>query len=205
MSQRDYYEVLGVPRDAADEDIKSAYRKLALKFHPDRNPGDNGAEEKFKEATAAYEVLKDAQKRGRYDQFGAAAFESGAGAAGGFGGFGGFSGAGGFDIHDALRAFMRDFGGFEDFFGGGAGRANRGEDLRVNLPLTLEEIAVGVKKTLRVKRYSVCHVCSGSGAAPGSGPTNCMQCDGAGRVRTVTRTFIGAIQQVTTCPKCNGR
>ena len=201
MSQRDYYEVLGVSREAGEGEIKSAYRKLALKFHPDKNPGDKSAEEKFKEATAAYEILKDSQKRQQYDQFGHAAFTSG-----GAGGFSGFSGFGGFDIHDALRSFMRDFGsgGFESFFGGGSSQSNRGEDLRVRLSLTLEEIARGVKKKLRVKRLVGCQTCGGSGAAPGSAPTTCVQCGGAGRVRTVTRTFIGSIQQVTTCPACAG-
>ncbi len=206
MSQLDYYEVLGVSREAGDGEIKSAYRKLALKFHPDKNPGDSSAEDKFKEATAAYEVLKDSQKRQQYDQFGHAAFGSGGAGAGGFSGFSGF---GGFDIHDALRAFMRDFGacgggGFEDFFGGGRTQSNRGEDLRIRLSLTLEEIAKGTQKTLRVKRLVGCQTCGGSGAAPGSAPTTCAQCGGAGRVRTVTRTFIGSIQQVTTCHACGG-
>lgn len=205
MSQRDYYEVLGVSREAGEGEIKSAYRKLAMQFHPDKNPGDNSAEDKFKEATAAYEILKDSQKRQQYDQFGHAAFGAGGTGAGGFSGFSGF---GGFDIHDALRSFVRDFGGggggFEDIFGGGSSQSNRGEDLRVKLSLTLEELARGTKKTLRVKRMVGCQTCAGSGAARGSEPTTCQQCGGAGRVRTVTRTFIGSIQQVTTCPACGG-
>ena len=209
MAQLDYYEALGVSREAGEGEIKSAYRKLAMKFHPDKNPGDKNAEEKFKEATAAYEVLKDSQKRRQYDQFGHAAFASGGAGAGGSGGFSGF---GGFDIHDALRAFMRDFGGaggggvsgFADFFGGGREQSNRGEDLRVRLSLTLEELATGTKKMLRVKRLALCRTCSGSGSAPGSAPATCSQCGGAGRVRTVTRTFIGSIQQVSACPACSG-
>ena len=203
MSQRDYYEVLGVSRSADADAIKSAYRKLAMKYHPDRNPGDTTAEEKFKEATEAYEVLKDAAKRQQYDQFGHAAFQQGGG-----GGFGGFHAH--FDMHDALRAFMRDFGGggsiFDDFFGAAGGRREqRGEHLRLRLELTLEEIATGVKKKLRVKRLAECDVCSGSGSAPGSQARTCGQCGGAGRVRAVTRTILGAIEQVTTCPACEGR
>jgi len=209
MTERDYYEILSVERTADEGEIKASYRKLAMKYHPDRNPGDATAEEKFKEATEAYEVLKDPEKRQRYDQFGHAAFNGQGG-----GGFGGFSGGGfaGFDINEALRAFMRDFGGggggggFEDFFGGGAGRArsNRGEDLRVRISLTLEEIATGVTKKLKVNRLGICQSCDGSGAAAGSAAETCRQCGGAGQVRTVTRTFIGSIQQVRTCPQCQG-
>lgn len=209
MSQRDYYEVLGVSRDSAEADIKSAYRKLALKYHPDKNPGDDSAEDKFKEATQAYEVLKDEDKRHQYDQFGHAAFANGGGGAGA--GFGG-AGFAGFDIHDALRSFMRDFGAggvgggsiFDDFFGGGGRQSRRGEDLRIRLPLTLEEIATGAKKTLRVKRLAECDECSGSGSEHGQQPETCSQCRGAGQVRTVTRTFIGSIQQVRPCPVCHG-
>ncbi|UCD18379.1 MAG: molecular chaperone DnaJ [Candidatus Zixiibacteriota bacterium] len=207
MSERDYYEVLGVSRSAPEDEIKSAYRKLALKYHPDRNPGDKTAEERFKEATEAYEVLKDPQKRQTYDQFGHAGL-SGAGA-----GFGG-AGFGGFDLSDALRAFMRDFGGFgtgggifDEFFGGGAGsqeRYNRGEDLRARLELTLEEIQTGVEKTLRVRRLEACDVCSGSGLAPGASRQTCPDCRGAGQIRTLSRTFLGTIQQVKTCPRCRG-
>src|SRR5438093_2809963 len=151
MEKRDYYEVLGVARVATEEEIKKAYRKIAFQHHPDRNPGDHSAEQKFKEATEAYEVLRDPQKRGRYDQFGHAGV---GGIPGGMGGFD-FSG---FDLADALRAFMRDFGGdmggFEDFFGGRAGGRRgpaRGDDLQVRLRLTLEEIAEGVEKKIRVK------------------------------------------------------
>ena len=207
MSKRDYYETLGVDRGADESSIKSAYRKQAMKYHPDRNPGDESAEDKFKEATEAYEVLKDPQKRQTYDQFG----HAGVSQQGGFGG--GFEG---FDLSDALRAFMRDFGGgggggsiFNDFFGMGGGPAghqqrNRGEDLRVRIKLTLEEIATGVKKTIKVKRLVACQVCSGSGVAAGSSKKTCTQCKGAGQVRTISRTFLGTVQQVTTCNVCRG-
>lgn len=203
MAKRDYYEVLGVDRGASEEEIKSAYRKLALKYHPDRNPGSKEAEEKFKEATEAYEVLKDPQKRHAYDQFG----HAGVGAGTGFG-FGGFEG---FDIGDALRAFMRDFGTgsiFDEFFGMGPRssrrRRNRGEDLRIRIELTLEEIATGVEKSVRVKRFVRCDACGGSGVAAGSSHRTCPQCKGGGQVRTVTRTFLGTIQQVSTCNMCRG-
>jgi molecular chaperone DnaJ len=203
MAKRDYYEILGVNRGAGDEEIKSAYRKLALKFHPDRNPGNPEAEESFKEATEAYEVLKDPHKRRTYDQYGHAGMSQG-----GFGGFGG--GFEGFDLGDALRAFMRDFGGgsiFDEFFGmggGGARRRTRGEDLRIRLAVTLEEIATGVTKSLKVQRLVACEDCNGSGVAAGSSRKTCPQCRGAGRVQTVTRTFLGTIQQVTACNMCRG-
>ncbi len=200
-NKRDYYEVLGVERQASTDEIKAVYRKLALKYHPDRNPGDKSAEEKFKEATEAYEVLKDDQKRRTYDQFGHA----------GLSGAGGFGGAGyGFDISDALRAFMRDFGGFgfgfEDIFGGsGRGeQSNRGEDLKARLELSLEEIAFGAEKKLKVKRLVACKECNGSGAAPGHGRKTCPECQGAGQMRTISRTLFGTIQQVRTCPTCRG-
>lgn len=202
MSKRDYYDILGVDRGCGEAEIKSAYRKLAMKYHPDRNPGDSTAEEKFKEATEAYEVLKDPQKRQAYDQFG----HAGLGQGGGFGGFGG--GFQGFDISDALRAFMRDFGGgsmFDDFFSGQSrGRRNRGEDLRIRLDLTLDEIATGVEKSMKVKRLIQCETCDGSGVAEGSGRKTCPQCKGAGQVRRVSQTFLGTIQQVTTCSMCRG-
>lgn len=205
MAKRDYYEVLGVDRSAGEAEIKKVYRQLALKFHPDRNPGDASAEENFKEATEAYEVLKDPVKRQRYDQFGHAGMGQGAG----FGG-GGF-GFEGFDLSDALRAFMNDFGGFggggfEDLFGGGRGRRvnNRGGDLQVRLKLTLEEIADGVTKKLRVKRLATCPECSGHGSAPGSSRNTCPQCKGAGQVRRITRSLFGQMVNVTTCDVCRG-
>lgn len=204
MAKRDYYEVLGVERGADEGTIKSAYRKMALKFHPDKNPGDSSAEDKFKEATEAYEVLKDPQKRQMYDQYG----HAGLGQGGGFGS-GGFEG---FDIGDALRAFMRDFGGggsiFDDLFGGGFGggrqRSNRGEDLRIRMRLTLEQIAEGVEQKIKVNRKVRCDECSGSGVAEGASKSTCSQCRGAGQVRTMTRTFLGTVQQVTTCNVCGG-
>lgn len=204
MSQRDYYEVLGVDRAASDDEIKSAYRKMAMKYHPDRNPGDSSAEERFKEATQAYEVLKDANKRRNYDQFGHAASQ------GGYSGFGGGQGFTGFDINDALRAFMRDFGGggsiFEEMFnpGGARRRHNRGEDLRLKLALTLEEIATGIEKTVSVKRMVKCEACGASGVAAGSSRKTCGTCRGNGQVRTMSRTIFGMIQQVTTCSTCGG-
>ena len=200
MEKRDYYEILGVPRGASEDEIKTAYRKLALRYHPDRNPGDRTAEENFKEATEAYEILKDPQKRQMYDQYGHAGMA-------GVGG-GGFD-FGGFDLGDALRAFMRDFGGFgggfEDIFGGGGRRAqNRGEDLKAKVSLTLEEISRGVEKKLKVRRYKECPECDGSGLAPGTSKNTCPDCRGQGQIRTLNRTFLGTIQQVRTCPRCRG-
>jgi molecular chaperone DnaJ len=203
MSPRDYYEVLGVPKSASGDDIKKAYRKLAVQHHPDKNPGDKTAEEKFKEATEAYEVLKDDAKRRQYDQYGHAAFSGPGGGAGGFGGMGGF------DLSDALRAFMRDFGGFGDFsdlFGGGrrGRRVVRGQDLQVRLPLTLEEIATGVEKKIKLNKLKKCEACGGSGAAPDSGRRSCPTCGGAGEIRQVSRSILGQFVNVTTCPECRG-
>jgi molecular chaperone DnaJ len=212
-TKADYYEILGVPRNASEDEIKKAYRKLAVKYHPDKNPGDKTAEEKFREATEAYEVLKDATKRSQYDQFGHAAFQNG----GGFGGFGGFGGGGfgGFDISDALRAFMNDFGGdsvFADLFGMGGARGRRGtssagfrgSDLQIRLPLTLEEIASGVKKTVKVRRKDRCSTCGGSGSRSGKRNT-CPKCNGTGRVRHVASSFFGQVIQESVCPTCNGQ
>ena len=204
MAKRDYYEVLGVGKTATEDEIKKAYRKVAMQWHPDRNPGNSEAETKFKEATEAYEVLRDAQQRARYDQFGHAATTGGGGsAAGGYGG-GGFQG---FDLSDALRAFMRDFGGdgsIEDLFGGGGGRGRgpaRGDDLQVRLPLTLEEIASGVEKKIRVKHLKRCETCSGRG---GTGESVCSQCQGRGQVRRVQQTVFGQFVNVSACPRCEG-
>ena len=200
MKKRDYYEVLGVDRNATDDDIKKAYRRLALEFHPDRNPGDQEAESRFKEATEAYEVLRDANRRAQYDRYGHAAP----------GGFGGFTfDFGGFDLSDALRAFMRDFGGpFGDIFGGPAnmrrgGRA-RGSDLRVKVRLTLEEIAEGAEKKIRLKRLATCEACEGSGARKGSVPKTCPMCNGAGEVRRLQRSLFGQIMNVSVCSQCRG-
>ena len=209
MAKNDFYQVLGVEKSATEDDIKKAYRKLAVKYHPDKNPGDKTAEEKFREATEAYEILKDPQKRSRYDQFGHAAFEQG----GGFGGFGG--GFGGFDLSDALRAFMNDFGSesiFSDLFGFGGGRRSRGgrggggirgNDLQVRLPLTLEEIAEGTKKTLKVKRKERCSSCGGSGSKSGK-RNDCSKCGGSGRIRHVANSFFGQVIQESICPLCHG-
>jgi molecular chaperone DnaJ len=208
MPKRDFYEVLGVGKSASEDEIKGAYRKLAVKYHPDKNPGNKEAEEKFREATEAYEILKDTQKRGRYDQLGHAAFDQAGGA-----GAGGFSGGfGGFDISDALRAFMNDFGGesaFGDLFGGRRGSGRRrggpvaGDDLQIRLPLTLEEISAGVKKTIKVKRRDACSVCGGTGSRSGK-RTPCVQCAGHGRVRQVMSSFFGQQIVESACPRCNG-
>lgn len=201
MTKRDYYDILGVSKSAPEDEIKSAYRKLALKYHPDRNPGDKEAEERFKEATEAYEILKDDQKRQMYNQFGHAGFSGGGGFSGGFD-------FGRFDLGDALRAFMRDFGGFgggfEDFFGGGHERYNQGEDLQIRVSLTLEEIASGAEKTIKLKKLEECPECEGSGVAAGSMRKTCPECRGSGQIRTVTRTFLGTVQQVRTCGICRG-
>jgi molecular chaperone DnaJ len=203
MAKRDYYDILGLGRDASEEDIKKAYRKLALQYHPDRNPGNKDAEEKFKEATEAYEVLKDPDKRARYDRFG----HVGVTGAGGFEGFD----FGAFDLSDALRAFMRDFGGFgsvfDDFFGTTTrtrrGR-RRGQDLQIRLKLTLEEIATGVEKKIKLKRLQKCDACNGTGAEKGSSKRECPQCQGAGQIRRVSRSLFGQFASVTTCPTCEG-
>jgi molecular chaperone DnaJ len=198
---RDYYEILGVARDADADTIKRAYRQLALKYHPDRNPGSPEAEEQFKQATEAYEVLRDGEKRAAYDRFGHAGVRSGAGA--------GFAG---FNFADALEIFMRDFGGFggiDDLFTGQrrgrrSGARGRGSDLRVKLPLSLAEVASGAHKTLKIRIHEPCEKCGGSGAAPGSKAVRCATCGGAGEVRRVQRSFLGQLVSVTVCPACNG-
>lgn len=199
---RDYYDVLDIPRDADADAIKKAYRKLALKYHPDRNNGSKEAEDSFKEATEAYEVLRDPEKRSAYDRFGHAGVKRGAG--------GGFSG---FNFADALEIFMRDFGGFgvEDLFGrrrggagGGSSRRPRGADLRVRLPITLDEVASGVHKKLKLRVQDPCDTCNGSGAAPGTSATRCETCGGAGEVRRVQRSLLGQLMTVTPCPSCGG-
>ena len=207
MAKRDYYEVLGVDKNATSEDLKKAYRKLALKYHPDRNPGDKEAEEKFKEAAEAYSVLSDPDKKARYDQFGHAGVEGGAG---GFGG-GGFAD---FDLNDILNSvFGRGFnfggGGFGGFggFGGGGGRSQqrvqRGGNLRIKAKVTLEDIAQGVEKKYKVKKYVTCKTCRGSGSKDGEMET-CGHCHGAGVVVEVRRTILGQMQTQSTCPHCNG-
>lgn len=188
MSKRDYYEILGVNRDASDDDIKKAYRKLAMKFHPDRNPDNPKAEEQFKEAKEAYEVLSDGNKRAAYDQYGHAGVDPGAQGAGGFSGFGGFADAFG-DI-------------FGDIFGGGGRRSNvyRGADLRYNLEISLEEAARGSETKIRVPLMGECETCHGSGAKPGTQPVTCQTCGGHGQVRIQQGFF--SIQQA--CPRCHG-
>ena len=193
--RRDYYAVLGVSRTATEDEIKKAYRKLAFENHPDRNPGDKSAELRFKEAAEAYDVLRDSEKRARYDQFGH--IEPGQGMPGGFD----FSG---FDLADALRAFMRDFGGgegggYEDLFGGHAVR--QGDDLQVRLKLTLEEIATGVEKKIRVKHLRACSTCGGKG---GEGEQTCPQCNGRGQVRRVQQSLLGQFVNLSTCSRCGG-
>ncbi len=199
---RDYYDVLGVGQNASEGDIKKAYRRLAMEYHPDRNNGDKAAEEKFKEATEAYEVLRDPSKRQRYDRFGHAGV-SGA-ARGGFSG--GFTH---FDISEALNVFMRDFGGmggFDSIFGGGqrARRARRrGQDLRVTLDITLEEIAHGVTRKLKLKSLIPCEVCDGSGARPDTSTAVCPTCGGTGEARRASQSIFGQFISVGPCPQCD--
>lgn len=192
--KRDLYEVLGVGRSASEQEIKQAYRKLARQYHPDANPGDKNAEEKFKEVADAYEILSDPDKKARYDQFGHAGVDPNQG--GGFGGFGGFGDAGGFgDI-------------FEMFFGGGGGQRRggpqRGADLRYAMTLTFEEAAFGTEKEIQIPRDETCTDCQGSGAAPGTHPTTCSQCQGSGQVKVTQRSPFGVIQTARTCSACNG-
>lgn len=198
MTKRDYYEILGVRRDASTEEIKKAYRKLAMEYHPDRNPGDKQAEEKFKELAEAYEVLKDENKRARYDRFGHSGIK------GGFEGFEGF----GFDLADALRTFMSEGFGFSDFFGMGhrstGTRQQRGKDLQFKLKLSLEEISTGVQKKIKLKKWVVCDVCKGSGGAAGTSPFTCLQCHGTGEVRQISQSLFGQFVNITTCPRCRG-
>ena len=205
MPKRDFYEILGVGKNASAEEIKKAYRQRALQFHPDRNPGNKEAEDKFKEAAEAYEVLSDPNKKSRYDQFGHAGVGSSAASDGGMGGFGG-AGFGGMNMEDIFSRFGDIFGDFG--FGGGfqqAGRhVNRGSNLRIKLKLTLHEIAHGVEKKIRVNRQTSCKECRGTGAAKGSGFNTCSTCHGSGYVTRVQRTFIGQIQSTAPCPTCHG-
>lgn len=199
---RDYYEILGVERNADGEAIKRAYRQLALRYHPDRNNGDAEAEEKFKEATEAYEVLRDEQKRAAYDRFGHAGVKGGAGA--------GRQGFAGFGFEEALNVFMRDFGGFggfEDLFGGGGrnrSRVQRGQDTRIRLRITLEEVARGVRKKLKLAIQEPCSPCSGSGSASPGEAEVCPTCQGAGEVRRVQRSVFGQLVSASACHACGG-
>ena len=207
MAKRDYYEILGVNRDAAVSDIKAAYRKLALQYHPDRNPDNKEAEDKFKEATEAYEVLSDDSKRGRYDRYGHEGVKMGQD-------YRQYT-----DFSDIFSAFGDIFGGggggggsiFDEFFGGGRssgrGRRSRGEpgsDLRIKLPLTLEEISTGVKKKIKIKRMAVCDDCHGTGADSSSGMKTCPNCNGTGEIRQVSRSMFGQFVNISACPACKG-
>lgn len=200
--KRDYYEVLGVAKGASADEIKKSYRKIAMQFHPDKNPGDKAAEEKFKEAAEAYDVLSNSDKKAQYDRYGHA----------GVGGAGGRGGApGGMNMDDIFSNFGDIFGddAFGSFFGGGGGRGGRrqgtrGSNLRVKLKMTFEDIAKGANKKIKVKKYVPCQPCGASGAKDKGSVQQCTTCGGSGQVRRVSNTFMGQMQTVTTCPACNG-
>lgn len=209
MAKKDYYEILGVSRDASQDEIKKAYRKMALKYHPDKNPDDNEAEQKFKDAAEAYEVLGNEDKRRRYDQFGHDGLkDNGFGSAGqGFGG--------GMSMDDIFEQFGDIFGGaFGSAFGGGFSgargqsrgrrRVNRGSNLRIKVKLTLDEVANGVEKKIKVNKYVQCKACNGTGAKDGTSYSTCPTCNGMGQVTRVTNTFLGQMQTTSTCPTCGG-
>ncbi len=207
MSKRDFYDILGVTKNAPAEDIKKAYRKLAIKYHPDKNPDDKAAEEKFKEAAEAYEVLSNPEKKQRYDQYG----HAGVGSAGGGGGYGG----GGMNMEDIFSQFGDIFGSggspFDSFFGGGGQsrggggrRVAKGSNLRIKVKLTLEEIANGAEKKIKVNKQIACKTCDGSGAKDKSSVSTCKTCGGSGAVRRVTNTILGQMQTTATCPTCHG-
>ena len=206
--KKDFYEILGVGKSSSADEIKKAYRKVAMQYHPDRNPGDKPAEEKFKEAAEAYEILSDADKKAQYDRFGHQAFNAGRGGGSGFSG-------GGMNTEDIFSQFGDIFGDdnpFGSFFGGGGRRSSgggksrgtKGSNLRVKIKLTYEEIAKGASKTIKVKKYVGCTTCSGSGAKDKNSMQNCGTCGGSGQVRRVQNTFLGQMQTVTTCPTCSG-
>jgi len=208
MSKRDYYEILGVAKGAEAAEIKKAYRKVAMKYHPDRNPDDKEAETKFKEAAEAYDVLSDATKKTQYDRFGHAGMKGTAGGGGGFGG-------GGMNMEDIFSHFGDIFGnqgggggdGFGSFFGGAQqsqGRGRRGSNLRVKMKLSYEDVVKGVHKTIKVKKYVSCKSCDGNGAKDKNSIQTCSTCGGNGQVKRVSNTFLGQMQTVTTCPTCNG-
>jgi len=209
MSKRDFYDILGVTKSASAEEIKKAYRKLAIKYHPDKNPDDKAAEDKFKEAAEAYEVLSSPEKKQRYDQYGHAGV---GGAAGGGGGYGG----GGMNMEDIFSQFGDIFGGgggspFDSFFGGGGQsrggggrRVAKGSNLRIKVKLTLEEIANGAEKKIKVNKQITCKTCDGSGAKDKGSVSTCKTCGGSGAVRRVTNTILGQMQTTATCPTCQG-
>ena len=209
--KKDFYEILGVSKSASADEIKKAYRKVAMQFHPDRNHGDKAAEEKFKEAAEAYEILSDTDKRAQYDRFGHQAFSGGRGNGGGF--------SGGMNTDDIFSQFGDIFGDespFGSFFGGGGGggggrrssgarsRGVRGSNLRIKIKLNYEEMAKGASKTVKVKKYVLCTTCTGSGAKDKNSLQTCGTCGGSGQVKRVQNTFLGQMQTVTTCPTCNG-
>jgi molecular chaperone DnaJ len=195
MASKDYYEALGIQKGASDDEIKKAFRKLAIKYHPDKNQGNDEAEAKFKEINEAYQVLSDPQKKAQYDQFGTADFNGGSGFGGGFDGFD-FGGMGGFgDI-------------FDMFTGGGSRRRNgpiHGNDLEYNLNLTFEEAIFGVEKEISITRSESCETCHGSGAEPGTSASTCPKCSGSGQIRVQRQTPLGNFATTTTCDKCNGK
>jgi molecular chaperone DnaJ len=199
MAKKDYYELLGVDKNANADDLKKAYRKLAIKYHPDKNPGDKEAEDKFKEIAEAYSVLSDPDKKARYDRFG----HEGVGGAGGHG-------AGGFNMEDIFSQFGDIFGDsspFSSFFGGGGGgrrAVRKGSDLRIKLKLNLEDIANGVEKKIKVKRYVSCKSCQGNGSNHGTSLQNCTTCNGSGQIKRVQQTMLGQMVTTNTCHTCNG-
>jgi len=200
-NKRDYYEILGIGREAAAGEIKKAYRSRAIKFHPDKNPDDPSAAEKFREATEAYEVLKDPQRKATYDQHGHIDPNQG------FGGFGGAAAGDGIDLNDALNSFLRNFGmgGMGDGFGGGGPREQRGRSLQLQISVTLAEAAKGARKTVKINKQVACDDCHGTGAKQGSRPVTCSQCRGQGRVRQVRQSLLGQMVTEAVCPQCQGK
>lgn len=199
MSKRDYYEVLEVDRNATEAEIKKAYRKHALKYHPDKNPNNPAAEEKFKEAAEAYDVLSNSEKKAKYDRYGHAGVGGASGSGGGFGG--------GMSMDDIFSQFGDIFGGAFGGFGGSSSRGrrvNKGTNLRVKVRMNLQEIANGIEKKIKVNKYVSCKPCSGSGAEHGGSYANCSTCNGSGQVLRVTNTFLGQMQTASTCPTCGG-